>query len=329
MRPWRHSLPSAMPTLLTTLNLKQEVTMKLFDAKALRNAFGSYMTGVTVITTITDEGTPIGFTANSFTSVSLEPPLLSVCPAKSLSSFEVFANCKHFAVNILSEDQQHISNIFAGSKEDRFSQIDWHTDAQGNPLIDGALTHFSCRTERNLEAGDHHILIGAVLDFSAREGRGLGYAAGGYFSLGLEREAAEISTQERQINVGVIIEHQDKVLLAQSEGQATLPITTTDDNTSAINTIKQFLRDNDIEAQLGAVFSIYESTKNNNSYIFYRAFVESSETKGLGEYVSIDSLAKQNYVTPAIAEMMTRYATESKNGFYGVYVGKEDSGHVH
>lgn len=303
--------------------------MKQLDAKALRNAFGSYMTGVTVITTMTDDGTPIGFTANSFTSVSLEPPLLLVCPAKTLSSFAVFAHCKHFAVNILSEDQQYISNIFAGSKEDRFSQINWHTDAQGNPIIDGALTHFSCKTERNLEAGDHHILLGEVLDFTAREGRGLGYAAGGYFSLGLEREAAEISTQERQVNVGVIIEHSGQVLLTQSEGKATLPITTTDDNTSAVKTIKQFLADHGIDAELGAVFSIYESTKTNNSYIFYRAFAESPDNKGLGEYIAIDSLAEQDFATPALATMMNRYATESKNGFYGVYVGQEEHGKVH
>ncbi|WP_350657067.1 flavin reductase family protein [Psychrobacter sp. S1-30-MNA-CIBAN-0213] len=303
--------------------------MKQLDSKALRNAFGSYMTGVTVITAMTDDGKPVGFTANSFTSVSLEPPLLLVCPAKSLSSFDVFANCENFAVNILSEDQQNISNIFAGSKDDRFSQIDWHTDEQGNPIIDGALTHFSCKTERNLEAGDHHLLVGQVLGFSAREGRGLGYASGGYFSLGLEREAAEISTQQKQVSVGVIIEHNGKVLLSQSDGKVNLPNTITDENTNAVSTIKQFLVEKGIEAQLGAVFSIYENTKNNNNYIFYRAFAESADTKGLGEYVAIDSLAEQNFATPAMATMMNRYATESKNGFYGVYVGKEEFGKVH
>ncbi|MEN2750599.1 flavin reductase family protein [Psychrobacter sp. FBL11] len=303
--------------------------MKQLDSKALRNAFGSYMTGVTVITAMTDDGKPVGFTANSFTSVSLKPPLLLVCPAKSLSSFDVFANCENFAVNILSEDQQNISNIFAGSKDDRFSQIVWHTDEQGNPIIDGALTHFSCKTERNLEAGDHHLLVGQVLDFSAREGRGLGYASGGYFSLGLEREAAEISTQQQQVSVGVIIEHDGKVLLSQSDGKANLPNTITDDNTNAFSTIKQFLAEKGIDAQLGAVFSIYENTKNNNNYIFYRAFAESADTKGLGEYVAIDSLAEQNFATQAMATMMNRYAIESKNGFYGVYVGKEEFGKVH
>ena len=303
--------------------------MNNIDPKALRNAFGSYMTGVTVITAVTDDGEPVGFTANSFTSVSLNPPLLLVCPAKTLSSFEVFANCKHFTVNILSEDQQDISNIFAGSKEDRFNQIKWHADEQGSPVIEGALTHFSCKTDRNLEAGDHHLLIGEVLDFKANEGRGLGYASGGYFSLGLEREAAEISTQEKHVRVGVIIEHQGKVLLSQNEGKATLPMTTADDNTNAVSTIMQFMTEKQLDAQLGAAFSVFEDSKNNINYIFYRATTESADAQGLGEFVAIDDIKQQSFVTLAIDSMMNRYAIESKNGFYGVYVGKEDSGKVH
>lgn len=303
--------------------------MTQLDPKTLRKAFGSYMTGVTVITAMSSDGTPVGFTANSFTSVSLDPPLLLVCPAKSLSSFDVFANCESFVVNILSEDQQAISNIFAGSKEDRFSQIEWHKDEQGNPVIDDALTHFSCKTERNLDAGDHHLLVGEVLDFSTREGRGLGYASGGYFSLGLEREAAEISTQEKHVCVGAIIEHNGKVLISQKDGKAVLPTMTTDDNTNAVSTIKQFLTENGIDAQLGAVFSIYENTKNNTNYIFYRVIAHSADTKDLGEYVAIDDIAQQDFATTAMNSMMNRYASESKNGFYGVYVGQEEQGRVH
>ncbi len=303
--------------------------MKQLDPKMLRNAFGSYMTGVTVITAVSKDGTPVGFTANSFTSVSLDPPLLLVCPAKSLSTFEVFANCDSFVVNILSEDQQAVSNIFASSKEDRFSQIEWHKDEQGNPVIDGALTHFSCKTERNLDAGDHNLLVGEVLNFSNREGHGLGYASGGYFSLALEREAADISTQEKHVCVGVIIEHNGKVIINQSEGKAVLPNTTTDDNTNAVSAIKQFLTDNGIDAQLGAVFSIYENTKTNTNYIFYRAIANSPETKGLGEYVAIDDIEKQDFATSAMNSMMARYAAESENGLYGVYVGQEEQGRVH
>ena len=108
-----------------------------------------------------------------------------------------------------------------------------------------------------------------------------------------------------------------------------MPNTTTDDNTNAVSTIKQFLIENDIDAQLGAVFSIYENTKTNTNYIFYRAIANSPETKGLGKYVAIDDIAEQDFVTSAMTKMMTRYATESENGLYGVYVGQEEQGYVH
>lgn len=302
--------------------------MTTFDPKTLRNAFGSFMTGVTVVTAMTKDGTPVGFTANSFTSVSLDPPLLLVCPAKSLSSFDVFADCERFAVNILSEEQKDISNIFAGSKDDRFAQIDWHTDEHGNPIIDGALTHFSCKTDRNLDAGDHHILVGEVLDFATREGYGLGYAAGGYFSLGLERQAAEISSQQ-QVKVGAIIEHNGKVLLSQDADKTTLPGTTTDSKHNAVSAIEQLLADSGIDAQLGAVFSIYEDAKNHTHYIFYRASATSADGKGLGEFTDIHALAEKTFPTSAMTTMMNRYVEESQHGNYRVYIGDDESGNVH
>lgn len=303
--------------------------MTQFDPKTLRTAFGSYMTGVTVVTAMSKDGTPVGFTANSFTSVSLNPPLLLVCPAKSLSSFDIFADCEKFAVNILSEEQQDISNIFASSKDDRFAQIDWHIDEQGNPIIDGALTHFSCKTDRNLEAGDHQILIGEVLDFASREGYGLGYCSGGYFSLGLERQAAEISTQQKHVTVGAIIEHNGQVLITESEGKSHLPSITTDDKTNAVSNIEQFLTAKGIDAQLGAVFSIYEDAKNNANYIFYRATASSADSKALGEYITIDDINEQHFSSSAMTTMMQRYANESEHGNYGVYVGTEESGDIH
>ncbi|GAA0311738.1 flavin reductase [Psychrobacter aestuarii] len=305
--------------------------MKQLDPKLLRKAFGSYMTGVTVITAINDDGQPVGFTANSFTSVSLEPPLLLVCPSKFLSSFDVFANCQNFAVNILSEDQQSISNIFAGSKDDRFAQVDWHIDDYGNPILAGTLTHFSCKTHQTIEAGDHHLLIGEVLDFASREGHGLGYASGGYFSLGLEREAAEISVQQTHVHVGVIVEHEGKVLLCTQDGKASLPSVVCDDNdnTNAVSAIEQFLIQQGIQAQLGAVFSIYENSKTHNNYIFYRASASAPDTQGIGEYVPLSELPTLDFATPAMQSMMSRYVTESKNGLYGVYVGQETTGKVH
>ncbi|MCL4170982.1 UNVERIFIED_CONTAM: hypothetical protein GTU68_025228, partial [Idotea baltica] len=102
------------------------------------------MTGVTVVTTQSDDGEKVGFTANSFTSVSLDPPLLSVCLAKSMSCCDIFEKSSHFAINILAEAQEDISNLFASYKGDRFAKVKWQADDFGTPILDGVTTHFSC-----------------------------------------------------------------------------------------------------------------------------------------------------------------------------------------
>ena len=96
-----------------------------FDARALRDAFGAFPTGVTVVTAHDPSGQPIGFTANSFTSVSLDPPLLLICLAKSSRNFAAITGSAGFAVNILSETQKDVSNTFARPVEDRFAAVEW------------------------------------------------------------------------------------------------------------------------------------------------------------------------------------------------------------
>jgi len=157
--------------------------MSFHDPRALRNAFGSFMTGVTVVTARTDTDTPVGFTANSFTSVSLDPPLLLVCPSKALSNYGAFASCSYFAVNVLEARQKDISDIFASDHEDRFAKVAHETNALDLPLITDALAQFSCATEQRVEAGDHLVLIGRVKAFAHSDGTGLGYVDGRYFNL--------------------------------------------------------------------------------------------------------------------------------------------------
>ncbi|RSR12238.1 flavin reductase, partial [Acinetobacter baumannii] len=97
--------------------------------RELRDAFGSFMTGVTVVTTCKEDGTPLGFTANSFASVSLDPALLLVSIAKTSSNYHNFANTTHFAINILAEEQKDVSNTFARPSEDRFANLSWSKSA--------------------------------------------------------------------------------------------------------------------------------------------------------------------------------------------------------
>jgi flavin reductase (DIM6/NTAB) family NADH-FMN oxidoreductase RutF len=101
------------------------MTDRPIDAMDLRRALGAFATGVTVVTTVDGDGNPRGFTANSFTSVSLEPPLILVCLAKRAASCPVFQVAESFAVNILSEDQKAVSSAFSSPTADRFGTVDW------------------------------------------------------------------------------------------------------------------------------------------------------------------------------------------------------------
>lgn len=152
------------------------------EKRALRTAFGAFMTGVTVVTTVDECGTPVGLTANSFTSVSLDPPLLLVCISRKSLSLPIFLRTEGFAVNILSESQQALSDRFARPAEDRFAGIAWKTGPVGGPILDGVCGWFDCRLHDRLEAGDHEILIGRIAGFGQERLRPLGYARGGYFS---------------------------------------------------------------------------------------------------------------------------------------------------
>lgn len=102
------------------------------------------MTGVTVVTTHDPDGNPIGFTANSFTSVSLDPPLVLVCIANSSSNYAAFEQAEGFAVNVLAEDQKGVSNTFARPVEDRFAAVSWQQGPQGSPVFEGVSAWFDC-----------------------------------------------------------------------------------------------------------------------------------------------------------------------------------------
>ena len=149
----------------------------------LRKAFGNFATGVTVVATIERDGTPRGFTANSFSSVSLDPPLLLVCISKSVSSLLIFEQAGFFSVNILAETQREISNIFASQTKEKFKWVTWENGFEDMPLLSGSLACFVCKMDRCIHAGDHMIMIGEVVDFDHKQGSPLTYFRGRYASL--------------------------------------------------------------------------------------------------------------------------------------------------
>ncbi|HZG32520.1 MAG TPA: alpha/beta fold hydrolase [Sphingopyxis sp.] len=133
------------------------------DARTFRDALGCFATGVTVVTAICPDGTPIGLTANSFTSVSLDPPLLLVCIANNAGSAPYLKDAERFAVNVLQIGQQPTSNRFAGKGEDRFGITPWELGEFGTPVLSGSLNSFECSRDAVHDGGDHFILVGRVL----------------------------------------------------------------------------------------------------------------------------------------------------------------------
>ncbi len=136
-----------------------------FDSKAFRQALGKFPTGVTVITSLDEQDSPVGVTASSFNSVSMDPPLVLWSIDKSARSESAFSNATHFAVNVLCEAQVETSNRFASRGEDKFSGIDYETNEQGVPMLAGCAARFECKTWAVYDGGDHNIIVGEILEF--------------------------------------------------------------------------------------------------------------------------------------------------------------------
>lgn len=154
------------------------------DLTAFRRCLGKFATGVTVITCRNRDGKPRGITANSFSSVSLDPPLILWNIAKVSNSLNAFLEAEHFAINVLSARQRELSAHFAKSDHTLFDDVDYTSSADGAPLLPGTLASFHCRTRAVHDCGDHHIIIGAVTGFSSTDDDPLLFFNGRYAAIG-------------------------------------------------------------------------------------------------------------------------------------------------
>lgn len=141
------------------------MTAKGLNSGDFRSALGAFATGVTIVTTTTPDGGDVGMTANSFNSVSLDPPMVLWSVGKSSLSQPAFAAAEHFAVHILASDQQELSNRFARRGEDKFAGLALERGPGNVPLLPGCTARFKCRTAYLYEGGDHDIIVGEVLEF--------------------------------------------------------------------------------------------------------------------------------------------------------------------
>ncbi len=146
-------------------------------------ACAQFATGVAIATVLDSGGTPYGMTINSFTSVSLDPPLVLICIDRKARILEHFLTSDFFAINILRENQQALSERFARTEEDRFGTVEWYAGETGTPLIPGALAALECAVFERRPAGDHTILIGEVAHAVRHEGLPLIYFSSSYQAL--------------------------------------------------------------------------------------------------------------------------------------------------
>lgn len=151
--------------------------------RALRDALAAWATGVAVATTLDATGAPVGMTINSFAAVSLDPPLVLWSARHGVPPFDAFEVATHFAVHVLAEDQQALSDRFAQVGDAKFAGLDWRPGREGLPLLDGSLARLECRVVHRYPGGDHLILVGEVLGLERREGRPLLFHGGAYRSL--------------------------------------------------------------------------------------------------------------------------------------------------
>lgn len=150
------------------------------NLRAFREALSTFATGVTIVTTAGVDGEPVGVTANSFNSVSLDPPLVLWSLAKASRSLKAFQSAEHWAVHILAADQEELSARFARSGDDKFAELDWNRGQDGVPLFAGCSARLICRVAYRYEGGDHMILVGEVLAFERSEAAPLLFHGGRY-----------------------------------------------------------------------------------------------------------------------------------------------------
>lgn len=155
-----------------------------FDSRELRNALGQFATGVCLITAVTDEGEPLALTANSFSSVSLDPPLVLWSLQNDSDVFQVFSGARYFAINVLATEQQAHSNQYAKKGEHLLDEAHYRLGKYGAPIIRDALVNFECEMHATHEGGDHLIIVGRVADLTTNpNGDPLLFFSGAYREL--------------------------------------------------------------------------------------------------------------------------------------------------
>ena len=301
------------------------------DPKAFRQALGAFVTGVTIVSTLQEDGTPRGFTANSFTSVSLDPPLVLVCIAKTAASYPVFAAAGHFAVSVLAEDQKDVSSLFTTKAADKFLRVAWHAAIGGSPVIDGAAAWFACRRhDRVIDAGDHIILLGAVAAFGHSSASPLAYCRGAYLTFRLSQDA--LAAAGHSMRVGAILERDGALLLVDhGDGSFDLPTGRRLEPEWDPDSLRGVLQRLGLAVTLSFLFAVFDEVRGATPFtaIYYRGNLDRPPTRQAGlRLIPFDEIPWAGVRDEAVRAMLERFVRERREDAFGIYVGGADKGTV-
>lgn len=303
------------------------------DRRVFRDMLGSFMTGVTVVATRGADGASRAFTANSFTSVSLDPPLVLVCLAKSSGSFDVFAEAESFSINVLGDWQRHLSNAFASRDHSVKAEALARLGGAGVPHVEESLATMICNRDRIIDAGDHVILLGAVQTFRSGSGQPLGYFRGGYVGFGLA--VRELEQLGAPLFVGGLLECDGKVLLCRREGSDRweLPGAALKGGEQHSDVLREIFARLGISAEASLLYSLFQEVGERRTTMMFSVEASGAVDGIPAEGIEVRLFSIEDRPWELIdghmkQGMLQRFYREREAGCFGIYYDTADGGRV-
>lgn len=276
------------------------------------------------------DGEPRGFTANSFSSVSLRPPLVSICIDRNIASFKVFGECTGFSINVLVDTQREISNLFASRSRDKFANLAWRTsEITRAPRLAESVAWFDCVPFKQVDAGDHMILIGEVVDFGYSDKAPLSFCRGNYISFSLMQDVLSQQSQHK-LCIGCVLNKGSSVLLVPEKDGWTLPTSDSLGTRDVEAGLYGVLKGQGIGAELNFIFSVFDGPLDGQLSVFYRgeiANIPESPAEG-ARLFPYDEIPWEALQYDAYRSMLSRYIDERRRFQFGIYVGSSETGAV-
>lgn len=303
------------------------------DVLEFRRTMGSFMTGVTIVTTTDSGGRPRGMTMTSFTSVSLDPPLVLVCVDRGAASFDAFVASRGIAVHILASAQESLARMFASKAPDKFAHVTTETGHGGAPIIRDVHAYLDCVTDQVVMAGDHAIIVARVLDFGSEDRRPLAFYQGKFNSFSVDEQILQQQIDARtKTAVRWVVETDggDLIVCEGADGGLRLPevklrpgelshrgLSAAATACIGVNTAVDFLY-SIYDGQQGATVLTYRGRTNSFVPTLASGFTLVPTVEG----------AADRFVDQSERAVITRYVNERLGAAFGIYAGSQLEGAV-